>query len=197
MTARNGQDGHTMIEMLIALAVVSLILASSAPLLVQNASLNKTKQMTMAVQADARNSMTMIVNTLRSAGWDPKQIGFSGVNTDPDPSTGDNFIVVVADLNMDNDILDLNETVEIRHTANRIEWKTVADPNAPFTIIAENITNDEDDNGVPEPMFLPDSLTNPSRVTVKITARSPEPDPISREFIRYTLSSDVILRGNQ
>ena len=49
------------------------------------------------------------------------------------------------------------------------------------------------ENGTIEPMFIPNSAS-PTRVTVQITARSPDPDPTSGEFIRYTVSSDVELR---
>jgi hypothetical protein len=35
---------------------------------------------------------------------------------------------------------------------------------------------------------------NPTRITVTITAESPVPDPRSGQKIRYTVSSDVVLR---
>ena len=46
----------------------------------------------------------------------------------------------------------------------------------------------------PEPMFIPNSTTNPTQVTVRITARSPAVDPTSQDFIRVTVTSEVVFR---
>jgi hypothetical protein len=43
-------------------------------------------------------------------------------------------------------------------------------------------------------MFLPDTTPTPSRITVQVTAESPVPDPVTGQPIRYTVSSDVVLR---
>jgi len=45
-------------------------------------------------------------------------------------------------------------------------------------------------------MFVADSMTNPTKITVRITARSPVPDPRSGQYIRYTVSSEIVLRKN-
>jgi len=190
------QRGHTMIELMVSLGVLALIMSAAGPLLIDNARVNKSKQMAMAAQMEARNAMTMITNQIRSAGWDPRKIGFARLGLDPDPNGTDNYIQIFGDFNADNDLLDAGESITVRHNVNVIEWRTVADPNVPFVTIANNVTNDEDGNGTTEHMFTPNSIVNPSRVTVKITTRSAEPDPITRNFYRYTLSSDVILRDN-
>jgi hypothetical protein len=41
---------------------------------------------------------------------------------------------------------------------------------------------------------VPDSTTDPQRITVQITAQSPVIDPVTRDFTRYTVSSDVYIR---
>ena len=61
-------------------------------------------------------------------------------------------------------------------------------------VLADTITNDADGDGVAETMFVPDATTHPTRIMVRITARSPAPDPRSGRYIRYTVSSDVVLR---
>jgi len=194
MSARRSQRGFTIAEILVSMTLVAVAFAAAAPLLIQNAQINKAQQMKLAAQADARNCLTLIVNTLRTAGWDPRNNGFAPLALDPDPNT-DNFITVNADLLEDNDISDDGESVTIRHTSNRLEWRRVDDPNQPFVVLAENVTNDEDGDGTAEPMFTPDSLTDPQRITIKITTRTAEPDPRSRQYLRYTVESDVYLRG--
>ena len=82
----------------------------------------------------------------------------------------------------------------IRHQNGRVEWRSTNNVSAPFTIMAANISNDADGDGTIEPMFVPDSTTDPTRVTVQVTAEAPMPDPLSGEAIRYTVSSDVVLR---
>jgi hypothetical protein len=82
----------------------------------------------------------------------------------------------------------------IRWNGSRIEWRKTSDVTAPFAILADYISNDADGDGTPEAMFVPDSLTSPTRVIVRITARSPAPDPQTGDFIRYTVSSEVTLR---
>ena len=61
-------------------------------------------------------------------------------------------------------------------------------------VLAVNISNDADGDGIIENMFVPDSTTDPQRITVQITARSPVLDPVSREYSRYTVTSDVYIR---
>ena len=95
-------------------------------------------------------------------------------------------------LSPDGDWNDLDEEVLIRHSGNQILWRR--DASSSFIVLATNISNDADGNGTIEPMFVPDATPNPSRITVQITAQSPAPDPTSGRFIRYTVSSDVVLR---
>ncbi len=194
MSAPRRERGFTLAETLVSMTLAVIAFAAAGPLMLQNAQINKAQQMKLAAQADARNCMTLIVNTLRTAGWDPRNNGFAPLGLDPDPNT-DNFITVNADLNEDADILDDLESVTIRHSSDRLEWRRFSDPNQPFLILAENVINDEDGDGTTEPMFTPDSTTDPERITVKITTRSPEPDPRSRQYLRVTVESDVYLRG--
>jgi hypothetical protein len=86
------------------------------------------------------------------------------------------------------------EQMLIRHQNGRVEWRSTNNVSAPFTIMAANISNDADGDGNIEPMFVPDSYSDPTRVTVQVTAEAPMPDPLSGEAIRYTVSSDVVLR---
>ena len=82
----------------------------------------------------------------------------------------------------------------IRHNGDRIEWRLTGDVSDPFEVVAMGITNDANGDGVLEPMFQPDDPTDPSVITVQITAQSPTADPRTGEFIRYTLRNEVTLR---
>jgi len=144
------------------------------------------------VQSNARNCLSMIVQTLRTAGWDPRNAGFAAVALDPSPTNTNNYIEVFADLNEDGDASDAGEDVIIRWAVDRIEWRT--DPSQPYVTLSDSISNDADGDGTAETMFVPDSMTHPTRITVRITARSPVPDPRTGQFIRYTVSSEVVLR---
>ena len=82
----------------------------------------------------------------------------------------------------------------IRHVGNRIVWRRTNDVSDPFIVLATNITNDADGDGTVEEMFVVTPPADPKFITVQITAQSPIPDPVSGEFIRYTVSSDVVIR---
>ncbi len=196
MTKRGArlQAGFSLIELLVSLAILLLSLSALATLLIQNARTNRAQQLTLATQAAARNSLSVLVPVLRTAGWDPRNAGLPAVSLD---TSGDGaWIEVFADLNEDGDVSDADEDVFIRFQGNKLEWRKTGDVSQPFVTLAEDISNDEDGNGTPEPMFVPDSLVHPTKIAVRITARSPVLDPGTGQYIRYTATTDVLLRGN-
>ncbi len=194
MNGRGQDDGFSFLELLVSLALFSMAMGGLASLLIQNSQINRVDQMRVEVQSTARTCLSMIVQTLRTAGWDPRNIGFSPVVLDPSPTNSTNYLEVYADLNEDGDTSDAGEDVLIRWSVNKIEWRTSSDTTQPFVTLADTITNDSDGDGVAEAMFVPDSTTNPTRILVRITAQSPAPDPRSGQYIRYTVSSEVVLR---
>lgn len=188
----NNQKGFSLIEVLISLAVLVLAMTGLASLLVQNSRLNKGQQMTVEVQSNARNALSLLVQKVRSAGWDPTNTNFNSVTTDT--NLGDNIseLEVFMDIDADTYTLGPDEAVLIRHVNNQIVMRRTA--SSAFLVVANNISNDADGDGTIEPMFVPDDAANPTRITIQITAQSPVPDPTSGDFIRYTVSSDVVLR---
>jgi len=196
MNAAGRQRGASLIEMMISLAIFLLALSGLATLLIQNARINKAQQMTADVQANARNTLTIVVQKLRSAGWDPLQVGLGTLTLDADLGDDVSEIEVFADLNADADTDDLDEQILIRHTGSgrQVVWRPDNGGGTPFVTLATNISNDSDGDGVIEAMFVPDDVVSPTVITVRVTAQSPSPDPTSRQFIRYTVSSDVVLR---
>jgi len=191
---RGGEAGFSLVEVIVSLALVLLLFTGVASFLVQSSQANTAEQMATTIQSDARSSLGIVENALRSAGWDPRNVGITAVALDPTPTGTDNFIEVFADLNEDGDTLDFGEDVTIRHHANRLEWRRTYDTSQPFETLAEDVTDDADGDGVIEPLFTPDSTTSPTRITVKITTRSTVPDPRTGQYLRSTVSSDVVLR---
>lgn len=191
---RLGAPGFTLIELLVSTTVLLLALTGLAQLMLHNARINRSEQLTAEVQANARNCLSMLVERLRSAGWDPMNAGIATVALDPDPGDAVSQIEIFADLNEDGATDGPDEQMLIRHTGGQVVWRRSSDPSEPFEVVAANISNDADGDGTLEPMFVPDSTTDPRLITVQITARSPVPDPLSKLYIRYTVSTDVALR---
>jgi prepilin-type N-terminal cleavage/methylation domain-containing protein len=195
MSGNRGEAGYSLLELLVSLALLGMAFGGLAGLLVQNAQINRAQQMSAEVQATARTCLSMIVQVLRSAGWDPLNSGLAPVALDPSPTNSTNYIEVFADLNEDGDADDAGEAVLIRWAGTALEWRTTSDASQPFVLLADTITNDADGDGTAETMFVADSLTDPKTITVRLTARSRAPDPRSGVFLRYTVSSEVVLRS--
>jgi len=188
------QRGFSLIELLIGLVLAGLIGTAIATVMLQNSRLNRSQQLLANAQNNARASMDLVVSRLRSAGWDPMGAGIGVVATDPDLGDDISQIETFADFDEDNSTTSAGEQVLIRHNVNRIEWRLTGNVADPFEVVAMGITNDENGDGVVEPMFQPDNPTNPSVITVQITAQSPAADPRTGELIRYTLRNEVTLR---
>ena len=184
--------GFTLIEMLVGLLVTGFIASAMATLLVHNAKTNKAQQMFTDTQINARGVMEIIVTRLRSAGWDPVNAGIDTVNPDPTPGDGVSQLEILADLDEDGLTASEDEAILIRHVVDQVEWRR--SPGAAFTIMASQISNDANGDGIIEPMFQLDDPLDPAVVTVQVTARSSAPDPRTGEFIRYTLRNEVALR---
>ena len=132
---RKGEAGFSMLEMLISLAVLSMAMSGLASLLIQNSRINKQQQMTAEVQANARNCLSLIVQRMRSAGWNPSNaVGISTLTLDTNLGDDDSEIEIFADLNADGDTDEDDEQVFVRHdaSANRILWKRNNTGGTPF-----------------------------------------------------------------
>lgn len=192
MIRAGNQRGLSLVELLVSLVIFSLAMASIAGLLIHNSRMNRAAQINADLQSSARACLSMITDRIRSAGWDPQETGFAAVVLDPDLSDDVSILEIRADLNGDGDIDDIDETMSIRHSGEFIEWRrTVAGSWEP---LAGNISNDEDDDGTPEPMFTPDSTVDPTTIAVRITAAATKPDPRTGVRQRYTMATRVVLR---
>ena len=189
---RRAERGFTMLELLVAATVMLVAMMAAGTMLVQHSRLNRSQQTIAALQTDARASMALIVARLRTAGWDPIAAGIPAVQLDTNPGDGIDEIEVFADLDADGDTDGPDEQVLIRHIGNRVEWRRSAA--GPFEIIAVGISNDADGDGTVEPMFVPDSTTDPTRIEIRITAAAPAPNPGGGASSRVTLAGEVALR---
>lgn len=188
------QRGYSLVELLVSLVIFSGTIAGVAGMLVENSRINKSEQMRVEAQANARNTLSLLVRRLRTAGWDPVDTGLSPVITDANLADAVSELEIFADLNADGDIDDEGESVKIRHSGLDVEWRTSAAGS--FVPVATNVSNDADGNGSPEPMFVPGGGSPPTRITVRVTAESPVDDPKLGEPYRYTVESEVTLRVN-
>jgi prepilin-type N-terminal cleavage/methylation domain-containing protein len=193
MTFSGRQRGFTLLETLIAVTILFLALTAIVGLLLHGSRMNKSQQLTVAAQSDARTCLAMILAKLRTAGWDPMSAGIQVVQLDTNLGDDIDEIEAFADLDADGDTDGVDEQVLIRRIDDRIEWRRSA--SGSFEILAVGISNDGDGDGNPEQMFVPDSTTDPTRVVVRITAESPEPDPLTDEPVRYTVSSEIVFRN--
>ena len=192
MTAPGNERGFTVLEALIASAILLSAMAAIGGMLLQSSRWGRSQQLAASSRSDAQSCLMMILGKLRTAGWDPMSAGIQVVQLDT--NLGDNIseIETFADLDADGDTDGVNEQVLIRHVGDIIEWRRSA--SGSFETLAVGISNDSYGDGTPEPMFVPDSTTDPTRVVVQITAESPEPDPVTQAPMRFTVSSEVVFR---
>jgi prepilin-type N-terminal cleavage/methylation domain-containing protein len=190
------QAGFTLTEMLVSSTILLLTFTTLAGMLVHSSRINRSAQAKAELQAATRNCVSMIVQKLRSAGWDPRNAGLNVITLDTDPGDPVSEIEVFADLDENGTTNGLDEQVLIRHVGEQVLWRRTNDPDEPFAVLAANITNDADGDGEPEPMFVPYSTTAPTRITVRVTAESPALDPVTRQPVRYTIESEVALRNS-
>jgi len=185
--------GFSLIEMLVTLTILVFVSAALAGLIFENSRLNNSQSITAEVQANARNTLSILVQTLRSAGWNPDLAVLAPVILDSDPTDGVEQIEIFADFDADGLTDTDGERILIRYIGDRVEWRRTE--LGSFVPLAVNISNDADGDGIKELMFTPFPDPNPTRIRVQVTAESRMPDPATGQPIRYTVNSDVVLRN--
>ena len=170
----DGQRGFSVVELLVSMAIVLITVTGVSKLMIENSRINRAQQMTAQVQANARNCLSLVVQRMRSAGWDPLNVDLQAVVWDSDPGDGVEEMEIYADLDNDGLTDSLDEQIVIRHDTDRLLMRRTNDSSDPFLVVATNITNDADGDGVTEAMFTPVVDPDPTaeRILVQITARS-------------------------
>ena len=108
MRAAESCRGFSLLEALVALMLTALTVASVGGMLVDNAKLNSSQQLQTRIQCDARTGVSMIVQRIRSAGWDPRNAGVQMLVLDPldidaDHTDGVDNLIVFTDRNGDGE----------------------------------------------------------------------------------------------
>ena len=70
-TVPNDERGISLAEVLVSLVILAAIMVAFGGFLIQSTKINKSRQMQIEAQSTARNSLSLILNAMRSAGWDP------------------------------------------------------------------------------------------------------------------------------
>jgi len=194
MASSGRQDGMSLIEVMISLAVFSLASIGITGMLIDNSRINKAEQMRAQVQANARNTVSLIAQRIRTAGWDPLELGFQAIVRDDDLTDSENYVELYSDLDGDNTLDGVGESVRIRHLAGTVEWRL--ETGGSFIPLAAGISNDADGDTVVEPMLVADTADPPKWIRIRVTAESSSADPRTGEVYRYTVETEVALRGS-
>lgn len=186
------QNGFTLIEVLIALAVGGLLMtAVLAIFIMQNNSYTRQEQMTQMVQT-ARAAMDMLGREIRMAGYDPTGAGFDGIAY----SAGK--LRLQADLRgdqpgdpPDGDTADPNEEITYRFDSVHLQIdRNTGGGNQPFAENIEEFTFDYFDRE-----GRPTTVNSEIRqIRVRITARADRSDPrygTNDGYRTYTLRSTI------
>jgi len=117
MTIPADARGFSLLEALIATAILFGAMSVVAGMLLQGSRMNKSQQLSVATQADARSCLSMILGKLRTTGWDPMSAGLQLVQLGTDLGDDISEIETFADLDADGDTDGMDEQVLIRRRA--------------------------------------------------------------------------------
>lgn len=214
MNRATDSRGFTLAELLVSMAVGSLVVGGAVLLTGQMQKSYGSQIDGAAVQQEARYAMDWISRTLLSAGSNPTRItvgacpvagtAFSAIRRDPNADGVNNDVRIHADINPPNGLLggnlgactETNEIITIAHDAanNTITRQdhsvdAAAVPMSDTVITRLNFQYFSANGAV---AAVDDAV---SVVRVTITARTPAVDAYTNQPVTFTTSSDVRLRA--
>lgn len=208
------QTGFSLTELLVAMAIGSVVLGSAVLLTGQVQKSFGSQVDGAAVQQEARFAMDWITRTLQSAGSNPDTITtsdcpaagttFRAIRRDPNADNVQSDIRIHSDLNPPNGLLggllgvcnEQNEIITIAHdAANRIITRQdhvvdVAAVQMSDTVITALLFEYLDANRAAT--VFDDAI---AWIRVTITARTPNNDPYTGQPLTFTATSDVRVRA--
>jgi prepilin-type N-terminal cleavage/methylation domain-containing protein len=214
-SAECNERGFTLIEVLVATAVSTIVLGAAVALTVVAQRGYTTQMQEAAVQQEARYALEWIASVLRPAGANTYNItaagacpaagtAFQAIRMDPDADGLNDDIRVQADINPANRVIggiagacnEANEDVTISHNPITLE------------ITRRDMNLDAAPVAMTDPIFTQLQFTylNANRVVtavpaqvvyvvVSVTGRSRVPNPYTGAFTTFTLQTEVRLRA--
>lgn len=206
--------GFTLAELLVSMAIGSLVVGSAVLLTGQMQKSYGSQIDGAAVQQEARYAMDWISRALLSAGSNPARITtaacasvgvpFRAIRRDPNADGVHNDVRIHADLNPPNGLLGgpagaCNETGEIVTIGHNVTTRTITRQDHAVDAAAVPMS----DTVITQLTFQYFSANGAaattddavSRVRVTITARTPAVDAYTNQPVTFTTSADVRLRA--
>jgi prepilin-type N-terminal cleavage/methylation domain-containing protein len=211
---RHREAGFTLIEVLVATTVGTIVLGAAVALTMTAQRGYTTQLQDAAVQQEARYALEWIAGVVRSAGANPYNITtsscpsnntpFLALRMDPDGDGLDDDIRVNADVNPANGLLgglpgnctEANEDITIAHNP------------AALTITRRDRNLDPAPVAMTEPIFTSLAFTylrmdrvpttmvaQVAYVVISVTGRSRVRNPYTDDFTTFTLQTEVNLRA--
>ncbi len=141
-TRRLTNDGFTLVEVLITLAIASVIMTGVYAAFKAQQNSYIVQEQVAEVQQNIRAGLDIIVSEIRMAGFDPERTAGAGITT-----VAAGQISFTQDLNGDGDTLDTNEIVDYGFTP------ATSNPN--YDVARDGVPDvDIDGDGVPDAMAL-------------------------------------------
>jgi prepilin-type N-terminal cleavage/methylation domain-containing protein len=194
-----GEGGFTLVEFMIAAAIMTIVLGGTVMLATQIQQAYGTQLDDVAVEQEARYALDWIARDLRSAASDPYTIIPNNQEVWIDPNAGadpDDSIRVQADVNPpDGDIADERENITIAiDSVNRVITRRDHAVDVAGVAMTEAIFTDlrfTHLNAARVATAVPELV---AYVQVQVTAQSRARNPFTGTFTSSTLATEVRLR---
>jgi prepilin-type N-terminal cleavage/methylation domain-containing protein len=182
-------DGFTIIELLIAMAVIGVIIGSMFSFSVAQRKYFSVQEEISEMTQNTRVAMEMISSELTMAGYSPSGIVFSGIPYDVSQ------LQIYADLNGNGVLSDPNENITYTYdTSSKRILRNTGSGNQPFAENIQSLVFECLDN-----QGNPTTVTeNIRQVRLIISGRTSKPDPLyatNSGYRTYTLTSLVTPRN--
>ena len=196
---KNSEGGFSLIELLIALAVTSILLVGIFNIFLSQHKAYISQDQIVEMQENVRAVIDIMSRDIRMAGYDPTEAGGIGITNIEEAIPSISF---TADVN-ENGVIgasESNEDITYRYDANNFVIRRKSTANDNLLPLVSNIQNlnfryfDANGNLLPSPV----NQAQVRIVEISITARTSNPDPYYSQNSGYrtrTLTSMVNLRN--
>ena len=211
----NQQAGFTLLELVIAVGIFSIVLTAIYGLFNANLKTYASQEITMETNQDLRAVIALIVNEARMAGCDPTDAGGIGFINDDEGNNDNRYDTDGDSIHFTMDITDTagtggpdglldgpNEDINYylftdTDGIQKLDRRTGAIGSRARAVAADNITNLSFTyfNAVGTQLVPPLTLADIRSVGISITARTRKPDPTLKRFKTWTQTTRVRIRN--